>query len=667
MAQPDELSPIQQAPPELKDLAVSYLGCQDLKSLRLTCRAIEPIASSRLFRRITLSRLQNCCDAFFGICASPRLADHVKELVWYEFTAAEIELAFDSYINRSIYFFGVPADSYLVDILRPEATDSHLFWLTDIPAQGDALEESHSEALLVFRRIFLEALERLPNLQSLASCSMPPDQIMMSYPLTCRLARNLSHYKKVQGNYGFFEFLVPALFHLGDRVTRLDFENEEGLYFDDRIPNRLDRPAFVHLKSIRLCLHSKCLLAESWTARLAGYLQSARGLQDLDLVIDTFYQTSPPYQQAWFNFSQIFLYDVNTGDITRWAHLRSLRIEGLLVTSTDLVAFVRAHVATLRNLRLRDCSVSSDSIPTLATITGLHLFSFRVEASSGVTFSDDDGKSIPIVSEESLLRFVNQETDHNPLANAIICSGTRHYGEHFLFATCLRQWRDTHDLRSFAGYIPKNRDDDDDDDDEGPSDQDFDPEADEVYEASEDSNGYISLMDDEEVEVWRNPPYWTWGRFYNQDPTGKFYFWQVPPGTPGSYRTTIWRLTHHDGKVVFVEAPVIGAMEPPEEIFEDWDDDSAENMIEPTPYSSGSLFLGKAHGDGPSRIEVMGQATGSVWKRSVSECPPDEAIEYKQEEDPMGLVGQHRAPNCIRDTGQLRIYELRREQWEERV
>ncbi|OTB13847.1 hypothetical protein K445DRAFT_13551 [Daldinia sp. EC12] len=60
------------------------LCSNDLKSLRLTQRQWEDVATNLLFKRVCVSRLKKDRDAFFNIASSPHLAQAARILIWYE-------------------------------------------------------------------------------------------------------------------------------------------------------------------------------------------------------------------------------------------------------------------------------------------------------------------------------------------------------------------------------------------------------------------------------------------------------------------------------------------------------------------------------------------------------------------------------------------------------
>lgn len=57
---------------------------KDRKNVRLACRQLEPYARTIVFRRLLVSRFRVDRDAFLGVALNPRLAEHVREIVWYE-------------------------------------------------------------------------------------------------------------------------------------------------------------------------------------------------------------------------------------------------------------------------------------------------------------------------------------------------------------------------------------------------------------------------------------------------------------------------------------------------------------------------------------------------------------------------------------------------------
>lgn len=647
------LDETQQGPPmilrqpvEIITIIFSLVDPADLKSLRQTYRDFDPVAASFLFRNITISRLRACHNAFFHICDSPHLACHVREVVWNELAAVNLASAISQHWAQSAD--GCLRDDEgeeLVRRLSSMASDSDLFWL--LPPDTSSPEDVDGDAA-VFRRRFVDALRRLPKLNSLVSRPMPTEKCLRpgEWALTAGFARNAA-VDHDPTNRGFFDFLIPALFHLEDRITELQF-------IDEAPPNllgysaRFHAAAFAHLTSIQFGLdrwnsHPQLVLDDP---DVVNCLQAASALQDLRLVVDG------PNAADMAIFSRIFTIDGRTRQTMKWRHLRSLSLDGFRVKGDDLVSFVRVHVATLRHLRTADVWVTLETIESLRAITGLQLSSFQIEYSHG--FCLPHGKTLPeMVSEGDLLPYVNGCTPQSPVPHvpkqSSICTmyhvwhtiqqlcpfqrsfddSTPHetsYRESDRDAALLSYWDTMEDIN----YSLDSDDSEEWDDDWGKEEWDYSEESEE--------------MDD----VWDSAQSWTWGRFYHQDMNGTVFFWRVPGGTSGSHPTKTWKMTRGGQEFFFQREK--GILEPPEEYFEDWDD--AVDRIEATPYRSGSGF------DKPLGLgELMGPGQAGIFEKLKASKPPPDAMEWTSEDDPCWLLA-HDMATCFGVDGIMVIERL---------
>lgn len=66
---------------------IGVLHRSDLRALRLVHRNFEATIASFLFEDLPMSSSKACHSAFFNVCATPRLAQHVKRVIWYELCA----------------------------------------------------------------------------------------------------------------------------------------------------------------------------------------------------------------------------------------------------------------------------------------------------------------------------------------------------------------------------------------------------------------------------------------------------------------------------------------------------------------------------------------------------------------------------------------------------
>lgn len=592
----------------------SLVDPADLKSLRQTCREFDTVAASFLFRCITISRLRTCHDVFFHICDCPHLASHVSEVVWNELAAVNLASAISHHWAQSK---GVclrdDEGEELGRRLSSMASDSDLFWLP--PPDTSSPEDLDGDAA-VFRRRFVDALRRLPKLNSFVSRPMPTEKCLRpgESALTAGFARNAA-VDHDPTNRGFFDFLVPSMFHLGDRITELQF-------IDEAPPNllgcskSLHAAAFAHLTSIQICSdrwnsHPQLVLDDPDVVRC---LQAASELQDLRLVMDG------PQTAGNAIFSWIFTIDDRTREAMKWRHLHSLSLDGFEVKGEDLVSFVRVHVATLRHLRTVDVWITLETIENIRAITELQLFSFRIEYSRGFCLPFIE-TSFEEVSERDLLPYVNGCTPESPVPNvpkqSSIC--TRYY-----------EWHTIQQLGPFHGYSTFH----------GSS-----------YREADHASGLLSYDMDYMQEDWESDISWTWGRFYHQKVNGTVFFWTIPEGESESYRTETWRVTRN-GQDFFFQ-PEKRILEPPEEYFENWD--SAVDRIEATPYRDGFNF-----DRAESLDELMGPGQADILEKLKARKPPPGAMEWRSEDDPYWLLAHGMATSYCDTEDGITIIERKR-------
>ena len=73
-------------PPELLSIIAADAGLanRDRKQARLACRRLEAAMTPFIFKHAYISRLKTDRDAFLSLAATPRLAAHVEEVIWFE-------------------------------------------------------------------------------------------------------------------------------------------------------------------------------------------------------------------------------------------------------------------------------------------------------------------------------------------------------------------------------------------------------------------------------------------------------------------------------------------------------------------------------------------------------------------------------------------------------
>ena len=71
-------------PVEILHAIVGYLGQEDAKRVRLICRNFTSVSLSALFRSVAFSHLRRDKEILEEIAARPHIAQHIRELVYYE-------------------------------------------------------------------------------------------------------------------------------------------------------------------------------------------------------------------------------------------------------------------------------------------------------------------------------------------------------------------------------------------------------------------------------------------------------------------------------------------------------------------------------------------------------------------------------------------------------
>ncbi|KAJ4394832.1 hypothetical protein N0V93_004052 [Gnomoniopsis smithogilvyi] len=632
---------------------VGILSRIDLKALRKTHARFEAITASFLFEDLSMSTFVAFHHSFFNICATPRLAKHVKRLVWYELSSDFLGKPPSGRAPRTAHLsFAQAVDQGFKQSLvlrRMYPGTRILFGLAGITS-APFLTPLHSRVTAAMRQlpnIHTFASTPLPSDTVLARTWLPPDSSNIAFPLTAYHARihSLARIRR-PANDGAFEFLLPALFDydFSRRIRTLEVVEEplsrrgkfaeflgyppsEGylaqqhgtLYsFPLKIFQyrpRMGRSAFSHLTTIRISLHHHGICAgrsKEWVMEeglylgLAHCLERAESLEHLNLMC--------PDSEFW----HFFLLAPGTNNTRKWEHLRSLELEGVHTSSEQLLRFVNIHASTLRHITLRDCLIKARVVRYLASIRNLNLYSFHVGGSSDALRDTDP--AVMVVDGEDLLSYINRKTLHNPVEG--IETQTSGTGD-LLFITSERKWQTARDLVIFTGM-----------------DHDVNqqaPRGHTTWDLSyasychEDSpaDSASDSSDTSEAWVWQNPPTWSWGRFYHEDPAGRVYYWETGPQDPQprGYPTLIWQLKRADGTVIFTDWGGSVPAQPGEELFEDWDPQSGDRM-EATPWRD--LFAQSHPG------HIYGDDLYAV--RNRFETPPDRASVYKAVDDPAWLL-----------------------------
>jgi hypothetical protein len=585
------------------------LSQDDVSALRLTCRALSNAATTRLFYRIAISKLNTDRDAFLSICHSPHLAEHVHEVVWLELSW-DVEL-FDR-IPTELRFSTIDDDTKdLCRYFHNEAKAA--FWLPSTPVRPRAADFDSStidlerrQAVSGFKESFFEAIDLLPNLHTFISRPMDSTRAInpdSAYPMTAGLfqcPQDLPPLPQApQTNDGLFLFLFPAMERRNSTVTRLRWADEfPGFSYLRPIP----AAAFEGLEILSLCLtpHRSADGDQIATSDLeAACSRAAPTLRHLRLCLEHGALDSYPGV-----LERVFL--GNALATSPQCALESLRLVSVRVGMTALVNIIKHNASSLRCLHFEAMPVKAKIIQQLADLPELRLKTFRV--------AEEDGGTI--VCERALLRYINGETNQQ-CPNPEDCEVGWHYENCDEGVRRVVENMGNYDFATTSITF----------DEEQEPDWTLDVES---SIGSEDSQDSQDSQDSAELRLRRGPK-WVWGRYFNrEDGYEGIYCHQVPDTHPNGHRTTVWKFMSRYGEVAYGDDPL--------EWFKEWDT-NAGDIEEPTPYCEG---LSEFYRDGRDVEYEMGSLReylgewSDVWHLVKSTKPPEGAFRYDPREDPRG-------------------------------
>ncbi len=257
----DDMAGSTLVPPSLPDLPFEILRMvvwdedlsqDDVQAVRLTCRALSGVAATRLFYRISISKLNTDREAFLAICRSPHLALHVHHVEWLEISY-NVDL-FDRIANN----FGIQQSeecreddtAALCSYFKDQAKS--LFWMINAPSignrrnyGGESIGNAPKNAVAEFRDTFTTAIDMLPNLHTFISRPMSSTRIINKdpeYPMAAALFQRFQDRKFLtilphETNDGLVYFLAPAMARPSSTITRLRWADEfPGFSYFCRLP-----------------------------------------------------------------------------------------------------------------------------------------------------------------------------------------------------------------------------------------------------------------------------------------------------------------------------------------------------------------------------------------------------------------------------------------------
>lgn len=586
----------------------------DVQALRLSCRALAPVAASRLFFRIYISKLIADRDAFLAICNSPHLVQHVREVEWLEVRYAPGDFGNKNKTIAKIYLED-GKELGVLDALHQhmETASTSLFWLFNTPAvpsrdgvDYDAIAATRENTIASFRPIFEAAVDNLPNLQTFVSRPMTSQRTLpdLEYPISAchfQILQNETE-DNPETNDGLFLFLLPVMGRPTSAVANLRWHDEfPSCTFSRPFPDS----AFKGLESLEIIMME-------WMRRgfpgdaLAGLetalLNAAPSLRQFKLSMDVDSTSVEHYSQAW-TLGGTMLKWLGNGQFA----LRSLSLSSMIPSPDLLPQLIKANATSLRHLCLDNIPVSSQQIRDMAQIQGLQLESIQIVRNEEVAYGetsllgdvyDDTGDGVSEVGDEAL---INPES--SGFGNGLLRT-------EFVTEAAL--------LRYLRGQAPVNDDDRRVHDAVNPYNHVFIS----THTRSEDDCGASerSSEDDSVEHRRRTAPRWAWGRYFHvpgHKIRGLVFAFPVPEGgTVRGHKTERWSFISRDGRVAYGDDPW--------EWFEDWDPDAGDRE-EPLPYCAALEEFAnlKADAEGLSPEEFLGERSEARGLR-----PPEGAIRY---------------------------------------
>jgi hypothetical protein len=421
-------------PQELLGRIFSKLSQGDYKSLRVTCAKFEDILNPIVFRRLHLSKAKKDRAAFWSVTGTPKLAAHVKELVWFEL-AEDDTVFFETAMDPMPR---LPHDALQISIEHDNTFTltelanmaSTLFWLPSAPKHGEQLEHmiqaERTRVLNEWFPPFYRALESMPKLDTFTSRPMPAHHVLswpdseyqfVAYLFQMDIRSNIQSYQR---NDGFFSILLPAMARLGRTIKHLHWADEA--YGNSSSAMRLrysHRLSFKDLTSIDLCL---CLppnpgLPVPWNSRqwgkritcwsiLGECIHRVRTLSDISLCFE---MADPKVGvSALVDALDEVLFDekVRLPGLTRLS-LRDGPGKRFTLLDTPLGKFLVRYGPQLRHLSFQRWPVYGNLL--------YQLWSGKQCNLDGIKIDNGDFETGEDIRESDLLAFLNRETNNWPL------------------------------------------------------------------------------------------------------------------------------------------------------------------------------------------------------------------------------------------------------------
>ncbi len=567
------------------------LSQDDVQALRLTARAFNTVAATRLFYRIHISKLNTDREAFLAICHSPHLAPHVHEVEWLEISC-DVNLADriaedEFWTRRAKHDDTAAVCSYFED--RAKAS----FWMVNTPHtppdfDRESVEVARQRAVAEFRDDFMAAIDLLPSLHTFISRPMTSARIINSdpaYPITAdyfqrdqEMAQSIAN---IQLNDGFFFFLAPAMERPSSTVTQLRWADEFPGYSYAR---PLPASAFARLESLELCFKpSGIRLVDNLGPACA---LAAPTLRHLKLCVD---HGHPDHFRNGVEGIMIVLGPALASSPV--CNLSSLSLVATACGTDRLLGIIQANEHSLRHLHIEAVSVKGELIVRLSQLTHLKLDTIQIIYDTSNT----------LVCEHALARYINGEQPRKA------CCPIYDPGWEVGCDQALRDRLEESPSSQVLTGKPT-----------------WGAEEEPEYGSSRDSEA----SDDSWHCRQRSAPKWAWARFFADDAgqffVPKIYCFQVPDSDPRGHKTERWKFISRSGKIAYGVEPL--------DWFQNWDPDAGD-VEEPIPYCK-KLYEFHCHGEWVEErmsylVEYLGKGS-RAWDFIQKDRPPEGSICYDE-------------------------------------
>jgi hypothetical protein len=268
-------------------------------------------------------------------------------------------------------------------------------------------------------------------------------------------------------------------------------------------------------------------------------------------------------------------HDTEQSRTPAWPSLRSLSLTQVLMKKDDLLAIIRDHAATLRQLTLGEYDLDRSFFKNLAKLAS----SDNLKLSSIQVFQD---RVKPQCTDKFLLRYLQGEFGSDQMSKysgcitthqRLLADGDRELSQDDARSEHTMEYLPGDERREIrwslgdstgemmpVSYLIKHEDNHASDADAGDAD------------ASNDDASEADSIDGQDKRV-AVAPRWKSGRFFSSplDKYGAIWCWPVQ--TRDGHRTCIWEFRHHSGEWAYGTEPL--------SFFEDWD--CAVDSAIPTP------------------------------------------------------------------------------------